>query len=142
MGLLRCLSFHQRIAFILNILNTVSTLDISKIIGKTENATRILIHRARKNLKRFLCENCSLYQKGNQCKCENLISFSLKQGWIQVYHPSVAAEIIESELKEFKNEIALYQTIPEIDRGEELQNKIMKTIKESNFNIFSNKKVK
>jgi RNA polymerase sigma factor (sigma-70 family) len=142
LGLLRCLSFYQRIAFILNILNEISIKDVSKIIDKSENSTRILICRARKNLRNFLCNNCSLYQKDNKCKCENLISFSLKQGWIKKYNPAVFPEIIESELKNFKNEIALYKTIPDFNRSKKLKKKIFNIIDKNNLNIFSTKKVK
>ena len=142
LGLLRCLSFHQRIAFILHIFNDVSLSDISRIVGKSENATRILIHRARMNIKRFLCHNCSLYQENNKCKCENLIAFSLQEGWIQKYDPSVAPDAIEAELKVFKNEIDLYRTLPEIDDGNKLKDRILKIIEENDLTIFSDKKVK
>jgi RNA polymerase sigma-70 factor (ECF subfamily) len=142
LGLLRCLSFNQRIAFIFNILNEVSIKDVSQIINKSENSTRILIHRARKSLKDFLCRNCSLYQEDNKCKCESLISFSLKQGWIKRYNPTVAPEIIESELKALKDEIAIYKTIPDSNGSDKLKEKILNIKGNSNLNIFSVKKVK
>jgi len=142
LGLLRCLSFYQRFTFILNILNELSIKNVSKIINKSENSTRVLIYRARKNLRNFLCNNCSLYQKNNRCKCENLISFSLKQGWIKKYNPAVSPEIIEAELKIFKNEIELFKTIPDDKQSIKLKNKILNILENKNFNIFSTKKVK
>ena len=60
LGVLRCLSFNQRMAFILNVLFDMHISDVSAIINKSENSTRILVHRARKNLREFLCNNCSL----------------------------------------------------------------------------------
>lgn len=138
LGLLRCLSFNQRLAFILNILFEISIKDVSAIINKSENSTRILIYRARNNLKKFLCKNCSLYDNKNKCRCENLISFSLKQNWIKKYEYSVPRHTIETEIKEFKNEILLYKTLKNYD----LNKKISEIIDNKNFFIFSEKKVK
>jgi RNA polymerase sigma factor (sigma-70 family) len=142
LGLLRCLPFYQRIAFILNVLNEIAVKDISLIINKSENSTRILISRARKSLKIFLCSNCSLYQEDNKCKCENLISFSLKQGWIKTHNPAIVPEIIESELKAFKSVILLFKTIPDYHENDNIKNIISNIIKKNTFNIFSDKKVK
>ncbi len=58
-GLLRCLSLQQRLAFILNVLLDLPMEQVAGIIDKSENATRILVHRSKKNIKDFLCHNCS-----------------------------------------------------------------------------------
>lgn len=89
LGLLRCLSLNQRIAFILKVLFDIPIEDVALIIDKSKNSTRILICRARKNLREFLCRNCSLYSEDNHCKCENLILFSLKQGWVEKYNHTI-----------------------------------------------------
>lgn len=78
-GLLRCLSLQQRLAFILNVFLNLPISHIARVIDKSENATRILIHRSKENIKSFLCNNCSLYDSKNKCRCERLINFSLKQ---------------------------------------------------------------
>ncbi|KNY29827.1 RNA polymerase sigma factor [Pseudobacteroides cellulosolvens] len=142
LGLLRCLSFNQRIAFILNVLFDVSMKDVASVISKSENSTRILICRARKNIREFLCRNCSLYDNNNSCRCENLISFSLKQGWIEKYNPNISPNLVEAEIKVFKNEISLYKTIALRSESDDLKMKILFSIKEQKFNIFSQKKVK
>jgi RNA polymerase sigma-70 factor (ECF subfamily) len=138
LGLLRCLSLNQRLAFILNILFEISIKDVSIIISKSENSTRILIHRARNNIKMFLCKNCSLYDNKNKCKCENLISFSLKQNWIEKYKNSVPQKNVESELKEFKDEILLYKSLKKYD----LKKRISDLVVNKKYLIFSEKKVK
>ena len=142
LGVLRCLSFNQRMAFILNLLSDLPIDDVSKIISKSENSTRILVHRARKKIRDFLCSNCSLYNERNKCRCENLISFSLEKGWIKKYSPGVDPEIIESEIKAFNNEIILYKTVTSKKRSDDLKKRIFSIIKERKFNIFSGKKVK
>ena len=138
LGLLRCLSFYQRISFILNILFEFSINEVSSIINKSENSTRILIHRARNNIKTFLCNNCSLYDSKNKCKCENLVLFSLKQNWIEKYNPKVSHTSIVMELKEFKNEIFLYKSLNNYD----IRQKILDILKQNKYFILSEKKVK
>ncbi len=140
LGVLRCLSFYQRIVFILTILYDLSVEDVSIIINKSQNSTRILIHRARKNIREFLCNNCSLYDDANTCRCKNLISFSLKQGWIEKYKPTVSVEIIESEIKAVKSEINLYRTISSERESNELKEKILSIINNRKLIIFQIKK--
>jgi RNA polymerase sigma-70 factor (ECF subfamily) len=140
LGLLKCLSFQQRIAFILNILYDIPVNEISIILNKSENSTRILIHRARKNIRNFLCKNCSIYDEKNKCKCENLINFSIKQNWINKYDSKITPEIIETELKKTKDEVLLFKSIPNINV--DLKSCLEKIINNSQIQIFSNKKVK
>ena len=142
LGVLRCLSFNQRMAFVLHVLFDLNIADVAKVIDKSENSSRILLHRARKNLRAFLCNNCSLYHDTNKCRCENLISFSLKQGWIEKYNTAITPKMIETELKTFKNEIALYQTISFKKEPDGLRLKILDLTKNGDYSIFSGKKVK
>ena len=118
LGLLYCLSLQQRLAFILTVLLKVEIQDTAKILDKTCGATRILICRAEKNLKKFLCKNCSWLSVSNPCRCENLIRFSLQKGWIQAVTkkpstPAVDACKIEREIQALKKVAALYQSLPE-----------------------------
>ncbi|QTL99008.1 sigma-70 family RNA polymerase sigma factor [Iocasia frigidifontis] len=117
-GLLKCLSFYQRAVFILNVLFDVEIKYLAQILDKSENATRILIHRSKKNIKSFLCRNCFLYNSNNFCKCENLIEFSLKRGWIEESSPDkvdgipdLSLERIENELMGLKKIIYLYKDL-------------------------------
>jgi RNA polymerase sigma-70 factor (ECF subfamily) len=142
LGVLRCLSFNQRIAFILNVIFDLPISGISDVIGKSDNATRILVHRARKNIKEFLCDNCSLYNETNSCRCENLVLFSLKQGWIKKYNPSVHPEVVEAEIKALKNEVMLYKSMASKSESIDLKEKIFSMIKYENPHIFSTQKVK
>lgn len=142
-GLLRCLSIHQRLAFILNILLHLPISQVASVLGKSENASRVLVHRSKQNIKLFLCKNCSLYDSKNKCRCENLINFSLKQGWISP--DSEPKDIIraEEEVKALKDVAGLFKTLDEKHTSEEF-NKRFKLLLEhrKDFLIFSNKKVK
>ena len=142
LGVMRCLSLQQRMAFILRVLYDLPIGEVSAVLGKSENSTRILVHRARKTLREFLCNNCTLYDGSNPCRCENLISFSLRQDWLEKYNPAAAPELIESELRAFKNEIQLYQTISIKPAPDNLRINILRAIKKQNLLIFSTQKVK
>jgi RNA polymerase sigma factor (sigma-70 family) len=138
-GLLRCLSLQQRLAFILNVLLDLPLEQVASVIDKSENATRILVHRSKQNIKDFLCNNCSLYDSKNTCRCENLINFSLKQGWISLNNPLR----IESEIKDLKNLVSLYKTLQEPSPANELDKKIQQLLADKeDFLIFNGKKVK
>ena len=142
LGVLRCLPLSQRIVFILNLVLEVSVKDISSIIDKSENATRILIHRSKKTIRGFLCRNCLLYGQSERCKCENLISFSLSQDWIEKFNPSIHPGNIEEEIRQLKDKLLMYRTIQTKDLDNNLACFMKELINESGFSIFLEKKVK
>lgn len=149
LGLLRCLSFYQRVVFILNVLLDVNVKTVSVIIDKSETATRTLSHRAKQNIKAFLCKNCSLYDKTNHCHCENLIDFSLKQGWIDkptksdlIEYKIPSHDFILQEINDFKKIASLYSGLPNRQLSEETIQKVRDIIKHKEFKIFCDKKVK
>ncbi len=142
-GLLRCLSIQQRLAFILNVLLNLPISHVASVIDKSENATRILIHRSKENIKSFLCNNCSLYDSKNKCRCESLINFSLKQNWIDLNSESNNIEQAETEIKSLKNVVGLYQTLHETIPINGFEKQIQQILADNkDFLILSDKKVK
>jgi hypothetical protein len=90
-------------------------------------------------MKDFLCSNCSLYDSRNTCRCENLINFSLKQGWISLNNPIR----IESEIKDLKNVISLYKTLQETSPTNEFDKRVQRSLADKvDFLILNGKKVK
>ena len=147
LGLLRCLSFYQRIAFILYTLLEMRVKDIAVIIDKSETATRTLVHRARQNIRGFLCRNCHYYDPDNPCRCENFIDFSLKQGWIKKMTDSapqsqVTAMEIEMEIRDLKKISAIYHSLPEHRPPEDIIRLIREKIARQEYCILNHKKVK
>lgn len=141
-GLLRCLCLQQRLVFILNVLLDLHVAEVAMIIGKSENATRVLISRAKQNIRDFLCTNCSLYNSANHCKCENLINFSLKRGWIEAHKPGFFSNI-EKEIKGIKNEVSLYKSLSDKMPNACIAQKIKILLNDKNdYLIFNEKKVK
>lgn len=142
-ALLRCLTLQQRIAFILNILIGLSLKQVADVINKSENATRILVHRSKQNIRNFLCNNCSLYDSKNACRCENLINFSLKQNWIGLDNMMNYAEQAEAEIKSLKNIVVLYKTMEEKSPSNEFDNQLKRILADKkDFLILRDKKVK
>lgn len=145
-GLLRCLSFYQRLAFILYVLLKLPIEDVAGILGKSPGAAKVLIHRARKNLKEFLCKNCSLYDPGNPCRCENLMNFSLAQGWIQAPtgRPGEAAAVtpqtIQQEIDGMRRVTELYRTLSAQSPSDEFTQRMQAMISSQDWAIFSPKK--
>jgi len=142
-GLLRCLSLQQRLAFILIVLLDLPLEQVARVIDKSENATRILVHRSKQNIKNFLCSNCSLYDSKNTCRCENLINFSLKQSWININNMTNSAAQIESEIKDLKNVVSLYKTLQETTLTNGVDKQIQRLLADKqDFLILNDKKVK
>ncbi len=147
-GLLRCLSFYQRSAFILHVLLHLPIQDVADILEKSNGATKVLIHRARGNLKTFLCKHCSLYSQSNSCQCDGLLGFSLKQGWVtrpsaEELHnfPELHPQKIEEELVDIRRLTELYTSVSPPNAPEELRRQIQSLIKNQEWTIFSAQKV-
>ena len=145
MGLVRCLAFQQRMAFILHVLVQLSIRDVAEILDKSEEATKVLIHRARKNLRDFLCKHCSVYDPANPCHCVDLLGFSLKQGWIE--RPTSRernlpdAQQIEAEIKRVREVVELYTNLSAPNPPADLNRRIQQLILEQAGGIFASKKV-
>lgn len=147
-GLLRCLSFYQRMAFILHVLLNLPMKDVADVLGKSEGATKVLVHRARQNLKDFLCKNCSLYDSNNPCRCENLMSFSLAQNWIKKPTDNqlketydIVPEAIQAEVEGIRKVVELYKTLVNHTPEDSLVQRIQGVIQSECWAIFSHQKV-
>jgi RNA polymerase sigma-70 factor, ECF subfamily len=144
-GLIRCLSFDQRTAFVLHVLLHLSIDDTAAIMEKSKTATKVLIHRARMNLKKFLCKNCSLYDSENPCKCENLIGFSLRQGWITPNSNGASGLIntrkIEEEIHNFDRIMNFYSNLNPSKTPWDLQQQILALMTSKEWMIFSENRV-
>jgi hypothetical protein len=117
---------------------------VAAILNKSENATKVLIHRARTNLKKFLCKNCSLYHSTNFCQCKNLIGFSLKQDWIRVGSNQngsgecVNASEIEDEVHHFRKFIDFYTQLNPPDAPQALDYRVRAMMESEDWEIFKN----
>lgn len=68
-GILHCLDFENRMAYILRDIAQLSYNVISEIIGKDSASIRKSVERSRNKLKSFLNEECALYNPNGTCRC-------------------------------------------------------------------------
>ncbi len=144
LGTLHCLPFSQRLAFLLASLCGLDARTTGLVLGRSENAARILVHRATKKLKAFLCRNCSRYAEGNRCRCENLVGFSIARGWIappgaRGESGSSPPQRIADEIGELQRVIALYRSLPEHQAGDAFAKRVRAYIETSEGVLFAEK---
>jgi RNA polymerase sigma-70 factor, ECF subfamily len=132
-GLLQCLPFAQRCAFILSILNDLPIDQVGRALGKSPNAVRILLSRSRAAMRAFLCANCSRMRTDAACSCEGMIEFSLRRGLIERYRPVLGEQETLAELQRFTDEVELYKSLPEPEAA------IAKALSSGRYAIFENK---
>jgi RNA polymerase sigma factor (sigma-70 family) len=142
-GLLRCLSSNQRTAFILHVILRLPVRDVAEVLDKSPGATRVLVHRARRNLREFLCRNCGAYDPANSCRCENLIGFSLKEGWIHAPSPEEKTlpdpRGIEAGIERVREVIELYRGLSDPTPPSDLIARIRELIRADAQGIFIGK---
>lgn len=68
-GILHCLDNETRLTYILRDIAQLSYLDISGITGQTEDVVRQTVSRTRRKLRRFLNDECILFNPQGQCRC-------------------------------------------------------------------------
>jgi len=68
-GILHCLDNDSRLVYIMRDIVGLSYEEISDIFEKTEPAVRKDISRSRNKLRRFLQEECYLFNPEGNCKC-------------------------------------------------------------------------
>ncbi len=68
-GILHCLDNEARLAYLFRDLAELSYGEIAGVLGKEEPAVRQLICRSRRKLRRFLNDECVLFNPGGSCNC-------------------------------------------------------------------------
>lgn len=132
LGLLQCLSFAQRCVFVLHLLNDLPVARVAVVLGRSENAVRVLLSRARSRMRAFLCANCALLG-GTRCSCANMIEFSLRRDLIERYRAGVETAVVRDELRRLADEVELYRSLREPDPA------IARLIDSGRFAIFAGK---
>jgi RNA polymerase sigma factor (sigma-70 family) len=68
-GILHCLDFETRLAYVMREIVGLSYGDLSLVIEKDATTTRQIVSRARRKLRRFLNDECGLYNPQAPCRC-------------------------------------------------------------------------
>lgn len=78
-AMVRKLTLQQRIVFSLIDMFGLPLAETADMVQLSENATKGLLHRARKNLDAFFSEHCNLIKTDNPCSCKAWIDFRQSQ---------------------------------------------------------------
>jgi RNA polymerase sigma factor (sigma-70 family) len=72
----RTLPIYQQVALILVDVYRLGTGEAARLIGRSDAATKSLLHRARKAMYERIAPVCGLLQQDNICKCSSWVKFS------------------------------------------------------------------
>lgn len=75
-GILHCLDGESRMAYLFRDMVQLSYKNVAEIIGKDPAMVRKIVSRSRTKLKKFLDDECILYNPSGKCKCrmKNLVT--------------------------------------------------------------------
>jgi RNA polymerase sigma-70 factor (ECF subfamily) len=111
-ALLTCLPFSQRCVFILHALSDMPIGSVAEILVKSENATRILLSRAKATIRQFLCEHCEHITETPRCTCLGMLNFSISNKLIEKMEKANDLERVRKRFRIFKNEVELLKSLP------------------------------
>ncbi|MBT1699462.1 sigma-70 family RNA polymerase sigma factor [Fulvivirgaceae bacterium PWU4] len=81
-GMLLCLDEEQRMVIILSDLFKMDHNAAAEALDISPDNFRKRLSRARKDLRSWTENKCSLVIRGNQCQCNRKAQYFLKQGWV------------------------------------------------------------
>lgn len=84
-AMLLCLTREYRMAFVLGTVFDVSGEDGAWIMQIEPAAFRKRLSRARTRMAQFMGTNCGIVNPNNQCRCDQRIDYSLKNGRLDSY---------------------------------------------------------
>jgi hypothetical protein len=80
--MLMCLDRRQRLAFVLGECLGVTDRVGAEILETTPDAFRQLLARARRDLYRFMNDQCGLVNAANPCRCAKKTRGFIARGWV------------------------------------------------------------
>jgi hypothetical protein len=88
---------------------------VAEILLKSENATRILLSRAKTTISRFLCEHCEHITENPRCRCLGMLIFSISNKLIEKIAKTKELELIRKKFRTFKDEVELLKSLPNME---------------------------
>ena len=139
-AMVRKLTLQQRIVFSLMDMFGLPLAETADMVQLSENATKGLLYRARKNLDAFFSGHCNLIKIDNPCCCKAWIDFRKSQ---EANHQKTR-ELLESindmgKNYEFDEEIRnklyyLYHHMPDIKPDQQWFNNILALLQDNAYN--------
>ena len=95
MGMLLCLDRRQRLAFTLGEIFDASDAIGAEILDTSPDNFRQLLHRARRDLARFMDGQCGLVNASNRCRCPKKTQGFIRDGHVDPHRLLFASERVE-----------------------------------------------
>ena len=136
-GMLMCLNREQRLFYIMGDVFKIGHNMGSEIFNISPDAYRKKISRARKDLFKFMDDQCSLVNKNNPCTCEKKTKGFIKLGYVNPdnllfnkdYKQSIYEQLLEKEaaLSSAREAVQtrLFQEHPYEEQPEQILNEII-----------------
>lgn len=91
LGMLLCLDREQRVCLILADLMGLPDRESATLLGISHDAFRQRLSRARRDLYRFMDDECGLVNEKNPCRCSRKMMAFRDRGWIEAAAPRFSA---------------------------------------------------
>lgn len=91
LGMLLCLDREQRVAIVLADFMGMGDRDSAELVGISHAAFRQRLSRARRDLYRFMDDECGLINERNSCRCSRKMRGFQQNGWIDTSSPRFSA---------------------------------------------------
>lgn len=149
-GLLQCMDWDHRLAYILGETMDVSGPEGAAILGISTALFRKRKSRARKQLKDFLTRNCEIFHDRNPCKCGTQGAFAVSKGYIDPKKTAYARPGRERQsaqdmvqrlcaLEGLTREAALMRAYPENPLGNTFIDKMRNMLESDRFRAMRNR---
>lgn len=111
-ALLHGLPWAQRCAFVLRCLYDLPLADVARVVGRNENATRILVSRARSTVRSFLCDHCEHVANRPSCRCANLTGFAIQASLVRQIRHDPRIGPAKAVFRQFRDDLELLKSLP------------------------------
>ena len=122
-GFTESLTIQQKRAFFLVVGFDLSYRHAAEVLGCTEGALKLLLHRAKNRLAGYMETRCSLIRKTNSCRCEQWVEACLSHGRITkecLKNPTATITIPEKVTLYLQDLRDIYQDVYGARKDEEL----------------------
>jgi len=133
-GLVRCLPFEQRAAFVLATLLELPDRQVAEILECSAEAVRARLTRAREALGAFLERRCQWIDPMNRCRCHRYIQYSRERGLVSG-RELAPSDLAREELAELRDVIGLYGSLPPPRAAEGLTERVRRGIAAGEWRI-------
>ncbi len=124
-AMLQCLNEQERITYILGEILELDGVECSEILDVPSNTFRKRLSRVRTKFNQYLHGTCGIVNEKNACRCYKKVDVAIEKKRIDPSHlmftSSSASEKLIQSINDLQNASQLYQTNPEYESPELMQ---------------------